>query len=145
MARKTSDRQKDGTFNPNSAYKTNREKRIIEYGGRTNVWYYAIGGGNIGDELAHQHPAAFPEFLAYDHIVSWSNPGDTVLDPFMGSGTTGATALFAERRFIGIELDPGYFAIAEQRIRKASQMANGQFVTKAGSVADTHDLPLFAT
>jgi DNA modification methylase len=61
-------------------------------------------------------PRQFPEALARDHILSWSNEGDTVLDPFMGSGTTGKMALAHGRNFIGIERDPTYFAIAEQRI-----------------------------
>jgi site-specific DNA-methyltransferase (adenine-specific) len=64
-----------------------------------------------------RHPAPFPEALARDHIISWSNPGDTVLDPFMGSGTTGVACVKTKRDFIGIELDEGYFKIAEQRIR----------------------------
>jgi len=65
------------------------------------------------------HPAPFPVKLVTDHILSWSNPGDTVLDPFLGSGTTGVAAANTGRRFIGIERDPDYFAIAQARIRKA--------------------------
>ena len=61
----------------------------------------------------------FPEQLAKDHIVSWSNEGDTVLDCFMGSGTTGKMALLNNRNFIGIELDEGYFNIAKKRIEEA--------------------------
>ena len=57
-----------------------------------------------------------PEKLANDHILSWSNEGDTVLDPFMGSGTTGKMAKLNNRKFIGIELDEGYFNIAKDRI-----------------------------
>ncbi len=63
-----------------------------------------------------EHPAVFPEKLAHDHIVSWSNEGDTVLDPFMGSGTTGKMAKQLGRNFIGIELDETYFNIAKERI-----------------------------
>ena len=66
------------------------------------------------------HPATFPEALARDHILSWSNPGDVVLDPFLGSGTTGKMAVLEGRRFIGIERDPDYFAIAERRITEAT-------------------------
>ena len=65
------------------------------------------------------HPAVFPEQLAKDHIISWSNEGDTILDPFMGSGTTGKMAVLNNRNFIGIELDEGYFNIAKERIEKA--------------------------
>ena len=81
-----------------------------------NVWEYSVGG-----ERAHKHPAKFPEALAHDHIISWSNEGDTVLDPFMGSGTTGAVAIKTGRNFIGIELDADYFAIAEKRIDDAKR------------------------
>ena len=62
------------------------------------------------------HPAPFPEALANDHIISWSNEGDVVLDPFMGSGTTGKMAILNNRNFIGIELNEEYFKIAERRI-----------------------------
>ena len=65
------------------------------------------------------HPAPFPVKLATDHILSWSNPGDTVLDPFLGSGTTGVAAANTGRRFIGIEMDADYFQIAQSRIQKA--------------------------
>ena len=72
------------------------------------------------DKVAFDHPAMFPEKLAHDHIISWSNEGDTVFDPFTGSGTTGKMAVSLGRSFIGFELDPDYFAIAQKRIRKAS-------------------------
>ena len=62
------------------------------------------------------HPATFPEQLANDHIISWSNEGDTVFDPFMGSGTTGKMALLNNRKFIGCEIDSEYFQIAKDRI-----------------------------
>ena len=65
------------------------------------------------------HPAQFPIQLAKDHIISWSNEGDIVLDTFMGSGTTGVACLETNRRFIGIELDEQYFGIAKERIYEA--------------------------
>jgi len=70
-------------------------------------------------ESKTSHPAQFPEKLVHDHIISWSNEGDTVLDPFMGSGTTGKMARQLCRKFIGIELDTEYFKIAEERINGA--------------------------
>lgn len=72
---------------------------------RTNVWRFHAGmnGNDITD-----HPAPFPESLARDHILSWSNPGDTVLDPFVGSGTTGKMALAHGREFIGIDISAEY-------------------------------------
>lgn len=84
---------------------------------KENIWDYSVGLYNsTSDKEAFKHPAVFPEQLAQDHIQSWSNPGDVVLDPFMGSGTTGKMALQNGRRFIGIEIDPGYFEIAKKRI-----------------------------
>ena len=84
---------------------------------RTNIWSYAVGlGGTTRDKIAFQHPAVFPEKLAEDHIKSWSNPGDLILDPMCGSGTTGKMALLNERRFIGIDISPEYIEIARQRL-----------------------------
>ena len=81
-----------------------------------NVWDIVCANGGTRDKIANKHPAIFPEDLARDHILSWSNEGDTVLDPFMGSGTTGKMANLAGRNFIGIELDENYFKIAQERI-----------------------------
>ena len=84
---------------------------------RTNIWSYAVGlGGTTSDRIAFQHPAVFPEKLALDHILSWSNPGDLVLDPMCGSGTTGKMALLKGRRFIGIDVSADYIDIARQRL-----------------------------
>jgi len=63
-----------------------------------------------------KHPAMFPEKLAEDHIISWSNECDVVLDPFMGSGTTGKMAKLNNRKFIGIEISREYLSIAKHRI-----------------------------
>jgi len=91
-----------------------------EFGSRFNVWRYANGRDNSSkDRKAFKHPAIFPEQLAHDHIVSWSNEGDIILDPFMGSGTTGKMAKLTNRNFIGIELDEQYFKIAQERISAA--------------------------
>ena len=88
-----------------------------EYGVRYNYWIYDTGGSKgTKDAYAYVHPAVFPEALANDHILSWSNEGDMVLDPFMGSGTTGKMAIRNNRNFIGIELNEEYFKIAERRI-----------------------------
>lgn len=88
-------------------------KTAGEFGKRKNIWEYGVGGGSTG------HPAVFPETLARDHIISWSGEGDTVLDPFMGSGTTGVACVNAGRKFTGIELDQGYFDIAKKRINES--------------------------
>lgn len=76
----------------------------------SNVWKYPVGGNKIN------HPAVFPEKLANDHIMSWSNENDTVLDCFMGSGTTGKMAKQLNRNFIGIEISEEYLNIARERI-----------------------------
>ena len=84
---------------------------------RTNIWSYAVGlGGTTSDRIAFQHPAVFPEKLALDHILSWSNPGDLVLDPMCGSGTTGKMALMNGRHFIGIDISAEYIEIARRRL-----------------------------
>lgn len=84
---------------------------------KQNVWEYLVGGGNsIKDKIAFEHPAIFPEELVKDHILSWTNEGDTILDPFMGSGTTGKMCVLLKRKFIGIEINKQYFEIAKKRI-----------------------------
>lgn len=76
-----------------------------------NIFTYSVGGKSTG------HPAVFPLQLALDQIISWSNEGDTVFDPFMGSGTTGIAALQNNRHFIGCEIVPEYFEIAKNQIK----------------------------
>jgi len=85
-----------------------------------NIWKYNVGGGHIStDDWAHKHPAPFPERLAHDHIISWSNEGDTVFDPFLGAGTTGKMAKQLGRNFIGIEKVEKYFGLANERLEHA--------------------------
>lgn len=89
-------------------------RRVIErkeYGRRMNIWTYHENGTRT------EHPAVFPLQLAKDHITSWSNKGDIVFDPFMGSGTTAIAALDTERQFIGAEIAKEYVDIANQRIK----------------------------
>jgi DNA modification methylase len=105
-------RNADGSLKP----MTNVGTKYADMGIRFNVW-------DVTPELSNTvraHPAQFPEALARDHIVSWSNPGDLVLDPFSGSGTTARAAKDLGRDFIGLEVNPDYCAIADARI---SQMA----------------------
>lgn len=98
----------------------NGEKRFkkvtitAEMGRRENVWTIPAGNNTSDDKT--DHPAVFPESLANDHIVSWSNEGDTILDCFMGSGTTGKMARKLNRNFIGIEMDVNYYCIATERV-----------------------------
>ena len=87
-------------------------KTVAKFGTRDNVWLQDTARGR----QKYSHPAQFPEKLAHDHIISWSNEGDIVLDPFMGSGTTGVVCKNLNRNFIGIELDESYYNIAKDRI-----------------------------
>lgn len=83
---------------------------------RLNIWQYPVGAGNHGDEFGHQHPAPMPEDLAADLITSFSNPGDVILDPMCGSGTTLKMANILSRRYIGIDIAGEYVEIAKKRI-----------------------------
>ena len=99
-------------------YEKGKEDRILD-----NVWLINTGYmRTTKDKFAYKHPAMFPEELCEKHILSWSNEGDTILDCFMGSGTTGKMAVLNNRNFIGIELDKGYFEIAEKRINEAQNI-----------------------
>lgn len=93
-----------------------------EVGVRYNIWRMITGGGNVTrDKIAYGHPAIFPEVLARDHIRSWSNVGDLVLDPLCGSGTTPKMALLLQRRFLGIECVPKFVRIARVRVAEAAK------------------------
>ena len=128
---------KPKTFNPitvlasnnkrkdKTAHRTKDNKIVVPKTGRNeyrrlfNVWRYAVGlGGTTNDKIAFQHPAIFPEKLAEDHILSWSNEGDLVYDPFMGSGTTAKMAIINKRNWIGSEISKEYCEIAEKRINE---------------------------
>lgn len=98
----------------------NHVQRVMkDIGVRHNVWKYAgVPGAGTKDRIAYEHPATFPEALARDHILSWSNEGDIVLDPFSGSGTTAKMAKHNGRRFIGIEVNPEYVEISRNRLEQ---------------------------
>jgi site-specific DNA-methyltransferase (adenine-specific) len=84
---------------------------------KDNIWEYAVGlGGTTNDKIAFKHPAVFPEKLARDHILSWSNEGDIVFDPMCGSGTTCKMAKMNKRNFIGIDISGEYCEIARERV-----------------------------
>lgn len=94
---------------------TGRIVQIGDLGLRTNVWDLGLASQQAGEDKS-DHPAPFPFDLARDHVATWSNPGDLVLDPFSGSGTTAKAAKALGRQFIGLEVNPDYCKIAEQRI-----------------------------
>lgn len=110
-------RDKDGGTKLHTCNKKGVKKKVKDFGSRFNYWVQSTEKNS----KAFGHPAMFPEQLANDHILSWSNPDDVVLDCFMGSGTTGAMAVKNGRKFIGFELDPDYFKIAEERINQAAE------------------------
>lgn len=90
-----------------------------------NIWYYNVGSGQSSkDRIAFKHPAIFPEQLVLDHIMSWSNEGDLVYDPFMGSGTVAKVALASNRQYIGSEKVKEYCDIAQTRLQDFRTMHN---------------------
>ena len=95
------------------AHKIEQRKPSKEFSRRNNWWY-------IPPQKGVGHPAVFPEQLANDHIITWSNEGDIVLDPFSGSGTTHKMALLNNRRFIGFEVSQEYVDIETQRLKECN-------------------------
>jgi site-specific DNA-methyltransferase (adenine-specific) len=87
------------------------EKFVVkEFGIRDNIWKITNSKGFAhSNSEVYKHPATMPEALAEGHILSWSNPGDLVLDPFMGSGTTARMAFKNDRNWIGFEIDKEYY------------------------------------
>lgn len=134
---------KNVTFNPimepckdAGKIKTNRGKRkkdgemggftgegdpIKDFKIKNNIWSYVVGYSRE-NKIAHNHPAIFPEKLAEDHILSWSNKNDVIYDPFCGSGTTGKMALLNNRKFIGSEISSEYCEIANKRISSITSL-----------------------
>lgn len=92
-------------------------KRYKKYGARHNIWEYNNGYGfGTKDSKAYSHPATFPEQLAEDHIITWSDEGDLVYDPFMGSGTTAKMAILTNRDYVGSEISSEFHKGALARI-----------------------------
>ena len=91
--------------------------KLNEFKSRNNIWEYAVGlGGTTRDKVAFRHPAVFPEKLAYDHILSWTNEGDLVFDPMAGSGTTLKMAKISNRNYFGCDISTEYVEIAKERL-----------------------------
>lgn len=110
-------RQADGTLKGRSAQW--KETVCKNYGVRFNVW-------NIPTEKKNKtgHPAVFPSKIAKDHIISWSNKGDTILDPFSGSGTTAIEAINLNRNFVGFEISKEYYNKSIERIKNETAQMN---------------------
>jgi len=100
----------------NNAIRHNRNEILIfnEKGQKGNIFGYIVGAGN--EKI--NHPAIFPEQLVSDHILSWSNKGDLILDPMNGSGTTTKMAQKLGRDYIGIDVSGEYCEIARERLRQ---------------------------
>ncbi len=116
-AKEYTDNRKNKAFGRNKdnsvdfGYASNDNTRL-----RRNIWKYFAGGG-ANDKIASKHPAIFPEQLANDHILSWTNEGDLVYDPFMGSGTVAKMCILNKRNWIGSEISKEYCDIAQKRIQ----------------------------
>ena len=104
-------RRADGTL----VQKYGSGKPVKETKVRGNIWSYGVNKSTSGGK----HPAAFPMRLVTDHVISWSNEGDLVLDCFIGSGTTAVACKNTNRHFIGFELSQEYCAIADGRLAEA--------------------------
>jgi site-specific DNA-methyltransferase (adenine-specific) len=88
-----------------------------EYSPRNNIWRYNTGKGfSSKGDTASAHPAIMPIGLAVDHIRTWTQEGDVVLDPFNGSGTTICAAKYMNRNYIGIDVSEEYCLLAEKRL-----------------------------
>lgn len=107
-------KQTKGRVKADGTDKDFKHREVKAEGVRTNIWRYNVN--KYGMESEWKHPAKFPFLLVRDHILSWSNPGDTVFDPFLGSGTTGKMAVLNDRHFIGCEISEEYFRTARFRI-----------------------------
>lgn len=108
------ERQKNGKLLHSSGRL--KGKKINPVGIRYNIWQYKTGGKNTTkDDIAYDHPAVFPDMLAFDHIRSWSNEGNIILDPMCGSGTSCKVAKNNNRKYIGIDCNEKYCEIARKR------------------------------
>jgi site-specific DNA-methyltransferase (adenine-specific) len=105
------------TMDDGGSVTRNKPHIVAAEGPRKSIWECHVGGGARTEQGGDvRHPAIFPEGLARDHILSWSNTGDVVLDPFAGSGTTLKMAKEHGRRYIGIEVNQAYVEICRKRV-----------------------------
>ena len=116
--------------------KTSNIKPIQEFSLRNNIWKYSV---SFNDKTGH--PAVFPEKLAEDHILSWTNEGDLVLDPFMGSDTTAKMCILNKRNYIGFEKNPEYVDMCEKRLAKYTEAykENATYTVEVNDFEDGSD------
>ncbi len=104
----------------------NETRKTLSSKIKGNIWEYGTGyGGSTKDKIAFSHPAIFPERLAVDHILSWSNEGELVYDPMAGSGTTIKMAIKTGRNYVGSEIVKEYCDMGNKRIKQ--ELAQGRF------------------
>ena len=127
------------TWGKPSFHKTNSsglvsvdKKKINDKKQKDNVWEFLNAKDNV-----YKHPAPFPEQLANDHILSWSNENDLVYDCFVGSGTTPKIAKINNRKYIGSEISKEYFEIAKQRLKMCGGLFSNSFKTELSNEAGT--------
>ena len=126
--RKTNGRTFYQTNSQNTPTEGHKNDAVKEYKQKGNVWEVPTNAGAKG------HPAQFPERLANDHIISWSNEGDLVYDPFMGSGTTAKMCILNNRNWIGSEISSEYCNIIEERVKKAWEEKRKEKDLQAGTL-----------
>ena len=107
-----------GRRNANGEHKTEVRNHNHEYS-RLNNWWRLVPQAEEGSSF---HPAVFPETIVRDHIISWSNENEVVLDPFMGSGTTAKVARALGRKYIGFEISQEYVDLANKRLQETKTL-----------------------
>ena len=117
------------TNNQNTPTEGHKNEAVKDYKQKGNVWQIPTNAGAKG------HPAQFPEILANDHIISWSNEGDLIYDPFMGSGTTAKMSILNKRNWIGSEISSEYCEIIEERVKKAWEEKRKEKDLQAGTLS----------
>lgn len=106
--RKSIDKAQAMRSDEETTYRATKDKKI-----HPNIFEYTLGASKSG------HPAPFPDKLAKDMILSWSNENDLVLDPFIGSGTTAIQCIYTNRHYIGFDISEDYCDMANSRISEA--------------------------
>ena len=103
----------------NGEFCEKKRKVVTLEKGLRNNWWYLMPQAQDGSGW---HPAVFPQALVRDHIISWSNEGDVVLDPFMGSGTTAKVARALGRKYVGFEISKEYCDLANKRLQETKTL-----------------------
>lgn len=112
-----SNRNKDGTRVTHRRQPERNCRTTPEKANPGNVFHFVVGGGNIGDQLAHENEAPFPEGLPEIFILSCCPPGGWVLDPFVGSGTTCEVAQWWGRNSVGVDVRESQIELCRKRLR----------------------------